>query len=456
MPPKTKASKRAILRPYQVRWAQTILKSRASLIVGPRQVGKDFTLQTLVPVEAHRVHAISPMAGVLCMNKDQRISSNFLKGAAHFARQAAAAGIYQYDPSSGKSGSVTELRWIVGEGHPFVRALPSQEDVTQGFSGSIIWNEVGANRNDPEAIWAQIRAASSAFEGFKLALISNATQRGSWLDRLLHDDDPHWRSKRAAFGSAIHITTIYDVYPDGLPPWMEEIRLSMTRAAWARWYECRFVDGGSGPLAEYMRDTAGVLPVGAATGRPILAVDPGITTDPTGVVALQPTAGGYAVSHHELWYKKPIEDQTKEILALYRALQPRLVVCDPGTQGYAIFDALRKQLGDKVVVAGKANTEAYHRQLQRMEDLTRTNSLIIPPDHSQVGDHLGEILRDEQDRVMIPYVPDGAGRRHHCDLAVAVMMASDHLPATQRVTVSAAAAPWLTGASVTSANNPFR
>jgi hypothetical protein len=450
-------TKPSLLRPYQRAWFRALLASRNSLIVGPRQVGKDFTLQTWAAYEAHRVHGISPMAGVLAMNKDQRLSSNFLRGVTHFARQCSKAGIYRYDESSGKSGSATEVRWIVGEGHAFCKALPSQPDSPQGFTGSIAWNEVGANRHDPEEIWAQVRAASSADERFRLALVSNATKRGSWLDRLLHDDEDHWRAKRAAFGANIHVTTIYDVYPEGLPAWLDEIRQSMTRAAWARWYEVRFVDGGEGPLAEYMRDVADTVDLGAEVGRPIISVDPGITTDPTGVVVLSPLTRGWRVTHSELWYQKPVDDQIEAILALYRSIRPRLVVVDPGTQGHYIYSSLQRQLGAQVVVAGKANAEAYNRQLQRLEDLTRSAAFSVPAEHHAVGEHLGEICRDERDRVVVPYVPDGPKRRHHCDLGVAVMMASDHIGATVRVAPSAAPAPsWLSGSASPSGNNPFR
>jgi hypothetical protein len=426
--------KKMILRPYQKEWYKALILNRNNLIVGPRQVGKDFVLQTWAPYEAHRVYDISPSAGLLCLNKDQRISSNYLKGTAHFARVCSKAGIFNFDPTSGRSGSVTELRWIVNEDRPFVKALPSQPSSVQGFTGSIIWNEVGANRNDPEEIWSQVVSASSAFDGLKLALVSNATARGSWLDHLLHDDDPQWVKKRQTFGSAITVASIYDIYPQGLPKRLEEIKASMTSAAWARWYECRFVDGGTGPLAEYMRNHAQDVQVGNPVGRPILCIDPGVTMDPTGVIAIQPHERGFAIVHHELWYQKPIPEQVDEIMSLYQTLRPRLLICDQGTQGYAIYNSLLQRLGKDIVVSGNAGDASYHRQLQRLEDLTRSKTLHVPEEHSRVGDHLGEVLRDEHDKVWIPYVPDGHRKRHHCDLAVAVMMASDHLPVTYTAT----------------------
>lgn len=417
-----------ILRPYQRRWMRRWMAERKSLVVGPRQVGKSFCVGLFALWEAPQVRAISPTAGVLIGSKDQRLASIMLSGIAAIAEAAERAGVFTIDSSTGRK---TEFRLADPPGT--IYALPSGPGIWQGVTGTRIWDEVGANRHDPSETWAQLDAAGTADPRYRTILISNATSQGSWLDRLLHEESEYFEAFRRVLKP--EITTIWDAYPEGLPPHLEETRSTMTRAQWRRWYECEFTRGGLGVLEELL-PLAEDLDVGSPVGRPVMGVDVGVTQDASGFVILQDHERGRKVIYSEARWRMPIEEQIDYIQALAKQHNVGAVYVDQGAQGYAVAQALVSRMG--VMAQGVSVNEATrHRGLVAIESQMGAGKFSIPSEWSQLAEHLSDVGRDERDRVTLPRVSDKQGRRHHCDLADAAMIAAAHMGSLQQAQTSA-------------------
>jgi hypothetical protein len=405
-----------ILRPYQREFVRMARQSRRALWLGPRQVGKDFVLGYM----AQRL-ALETRADVLCANKDQRQSTKFLRVVDHHLRSAQRAGLGIRDPSSGNK---LETRVMLDDGTTrTIHSLPGNPDALQGFTGPVVLNELGASRHDPDEIMAQAESVISSRPDFRLVAATNATRRGTWLHRFVEGSDDRAVRRRSRW--TIYRTTIHDVYPDGLPPHIEEIRDTMTRAAWGRWYLAEFTDAGDGTFN--LADRRDPVLTGSAGVR-LMAVDIGATRHPSALVVVEQIGDGWRVIAEDVWWGMPLGEQPSRIASVATQLGVRTVYADHGGVGKGVVQDLQALLGAERVIGSSVS--------QQTRDTGAELLLTLLP-RLQLGDgvtrdHLAEITGEPADGVHLPEVHPHGERLHHCDAADALLMLAPAMARRQR------------------------
>jgi hypothetical protein len=403
---------RTILRPHQRTHLRDVLTHRYSLRLGCRQkAGKSFVLG------AAAVMLAGGMTGtahdVLVVSSLEETAHNLIRQCRQHLR---AIGV-SHDMLDPRYGSIERIRLANG---CQIQAHPSTPESVQGFTGSIFVDEWSllAAAHDPEAMLAQALAVSSARPEFRVALCSNADHEGSWLHRFL--SDPTWAPRRE--GWAASSVDIHAIFPDGLPPEMEQIRRTMAPRQWRKFYENAFLSGAGGIFDTSALDAAASAPP-VHVGAVIMAVDPGVTRHATGYAVIR-AAGGRAEVLDAGHVVCGEADLVPRLAAIAQAFGAGRVVGDPGAAGWSVIRDLARVLGGGVVTRG-ASDKAQARWVAAMQRALARRALCIPARLDALRMDL-DTLTERDGKVHAPERPAGVpGRVIHCDAALALLSLMD-------------------------------
>jgi hypothetical protein len=298
--------------------------------------------------------------------------------------------------------------YLAGGGR--IVAMPGTPRSLQGFSGSIIWDEVSANRWDMEEGFAQALSVTSGSGDFRLILASNADVSGSWVDRFWHD--PDWAVRRQ--GWRLRITTILDANPSGLPARLLARQKTMAPAMWSRYYMCQFPGHGAGVIPRSLLSIPAKLSQGR--GQVLLGIDPGFSEsgNPTGICIIELDNGSVKVLHSDHWFGVSLETQILQIEALRKKYAISKIYVDQGGPGWHLA---QKISGAIKISVGR---DAQERWFQSLVDLVEGNRISFT--EGPVIDDVCSIIWDANGRVIVPQrpVPGGKGRIHG-DAAMALL-----------------------------------
>lgn len=402
-------------KPFQVDLINDVLSHKMTFILGSRQIGKSWTLAVIALTLASGIRLKDGTAikahDVLIVSKSLMTAKNIIAMInKHLSAAERVEGKRLRDPIRGGIQEVVLANGVT------IKAMPGTARTLQGFTGSVIVDEVSANDSDPEEMLAQSLALTSSHDHYRLIFASNADIEGSFTHKFLFDTDFSWRSRR--HGWSIKDIRLADVYPDGLPDRYLQLKRTMSEKQWKRWYENQFLGAGLGILdpAQFS-----VRPP-EDRGSLIIGVDPGFsaTGNPTGVVVLRVGQQlSVLESHH--WQGVPMETQHARIKALRQRYRGATLYIDQGVQGAYLADlCARDGATERVSVTQTARETAWHT----LENLMTSDQINWDSPNSPVVQDLLHVVWDDRGRLHLPEYPhaDGTPGRIHCDAADALLL----------------------------------
>lgn len=395
-------------KPFQREFFRDALENRYCAVLGSRQIGKSWVLGLIALTLASGANG-SPAHDVLMVSKSQETAKELIKSVTKhvIAAEKVTGRVLRHS----RLGGVQEV--VLSNGYR-VKALPGTARTLQGFTGSVIVDEVSANTSPPEELFAQALSCSSSRDYMKVILASNADVEGSWVHNFWHSSDPEWALRRD--GWKLRNYTIHDVYTDGLPNRLVKIRATIGRRQWARFYQNQFLGSGLGIL-EASQFAYGDPP---PSGRVYIGIDPGFsaTGNPTGVVVVRVGEGRIGILESEWWQGVPLAEQEARIKALRLRYPQSKIYIDQGAQGWVLAQAI-KPLGavELVSVTQNGMETAWHTLVANLPDIVwdRPQSPVVEDALSAVWDDRGRLLIPERS------YPDGRPGKIHGDALMALL-----------------------------------
>jgi len=356
-----------VIRGYQASWLSSALSSTKFAALGARQIGKGWTVALVAITLAHGYVTASgefvPPHDVIVLSKDQRTSKNMISMIRkHLDLCEQMFGVI----TSTRLGGLSEI-YLEGRGK--IVSMPGSPRSIQGFTGSVIIDELAANRWDPEELIAQGLSVTSSRNHFRFMLISNAGISGGFAHQFF-EGDGDWADRRKDF--QIFSTTIYDAYPDGLPDRLLSLRRVISPKMWARFYENSFEGAGIGILE---RGQVRAVTSAPKNLRMIMGIDPGFSDNPTGViVAGVDQQGGIYIVYSDWWFSVGIDDQAARIKQLISHYRPAKTIIDRGMAGFALES---KFSGDTSIEFIGVNAPNKQRMLATTVDLIESGRVCV-------------------------------------------------------------------------------
>lgn len=435
-----------------------VFTHRRSAILGARQViGKTAAMSYAALCisngidwrSGRRVHRIPPH-DVHLVSKSERHSQDVVR------RIKKLLGAFDVGVSEGrKQDSLTDpelgsMSRIALANGTFIYAHSSSTDSVQGFPGSVIVEEIGAAR-DPESLYAQAASATARHDHYRIALIGNASARGDWWHSLWESEEEKWIEQRATFALARH--TVEDVYPDGLPQRLEEMRLSMGERAWRKWFLCEFLDAYDRAIAAELIEIANAGAARTEAGAPVvLGIDPGGHFNPTGYCVARVGGFGCDVLQSGYWYgptgARPESDdeawvatQMQRVEELVRTFRPMRIVVDHSNMSPALGHALAQRYGSMVELRPTTN-DTQQKRWGTLSALFADCRISLPADADDLRADLARLELDgsakgrvnEMGRLVLPVKPAGKYLLH-CDIAAALLLCCEHVHELPAVSV---------------------
>lgn len=410
------AMKAGVLRPHQTKHLEDALSSKQHLHLGARQsVGKSFTLALLACVCAcgyKRGSVCVPAADVNIISKDSHTAQDLIrKVKRHLTTMERRAGLRLMDP---KLGSLSRIALINGR---YITAFSSNPDGVQGMTGHCIVDEWSKGDVDPEELLAQAASITASNPGYKVMLASNADYELSFIHKFIESPDAEWTVRRR--NMTIQVTTINDVFPDGLPPHIQAIRDIMHPDKWARFFLCRFI-GSDNPafISEHLNAAAETRTIDPDCVF-VAGLDIGFTNNPTGWVVCAISRGRVHVVK-AVHMHKPTPEQIKETVKRdVETFGIGRVWIDCGSVGWQTGNELIAELGEhrasRVTVSEKSRNNAHGVAFQ----LFATGAVhgitgVLRDDLSAMRLRNGETLE-------VPKYPGPDGCEIHCDAGEAFL-----------------------------------
>jgi phage FluMu gp28-like protein len=298
----------------------------------------------------------------------------------------------------------------------------------QGYTGTVMWDEVSLSQSDHEEMMQQALATSSAKDYYRVILATNADKYGSWVWNMWHSTDEEWKRRGKLLKK--HPVSIYDAYPNGIPNHILERKAMMSDRGWRRWYLNEFLTGDDNRFDLESIHQASKHEWNCNNGLRILSIDPGWSTtgDPSGVVVVAATGGRVEVLHSDLWFGMPEADQRAKIRELMVKHRCSRIIIDQGVGGLVMTQALKREYGDHCVYPVSFNKNKYALWSMELDKLLSEGNLKIPKHNRYLIEDLSSIEVDSKGNIHLPRVSHSVGKSmRHCDSAAALMPIVEHI-----------------------------
>lgn len=379
-----------VMRPYQQAWMRDALTNPRIAALGARQIGKGWTVALIALVLANGCvlpdGRVIPGHDVLVVSKDKRTAQNMIAMIAKHVTHIETMFGPVRDP---RRGGVQEIVFAWGSK---IVSLPGTPRAIQGFTGSVIVDELAASVHDPEELFAQGLSVASSQDYFRFVVLSNAGISGGFAHKFFQADG-EWEDRRAQF--KVSSTTIYDAYEGLLPDRFKGLQKSISPTMWSRFYENSFESSGAGILAA--RTLMPLVASAPKIGVTYLGVDPGFGNNPTGFVVVQVHGErGYATVLHSSWrFQKEIAGTADRIKQLMKHYSPRRTFIDKGFAGMAFEPYFENNQTVEFVSVNKYSKQA---DLQGMVDLIEGGKIRMLDQQEQSGNP--EVLYRDLEQVI--------------------------------------------------------
>lgn len=410
MATKKKQTPPVILSKHQQDWSRSVQENKRTFILGCRRSGKTFW------AAFHALMlALETNYPCLLVSKDERLGKDFLSYAKRHAEALKVLGVDNVE-----TDSILKINLTNGA---YLEVLPGIATALQGRTGHVFLDELGASREDAEAFMAQINAVTSRpYDVLKIVVITNATERGTWLHHFMESEEPEWEKARSVW--KIFNTTYLDV-PElsSDERLMEEIRATTSAASFERNYLNRFVNGEDTPFDYNTIYAAHGLNSTLPAHVPpyVIGIDVGVTNNPTGWVLLcRGSDGTLVVSEGGKLYNTSLEDQFEFFKKRIEEHKPSKIVVDAGSIGWGLWERLDKAYGDRIVKGG-INEKLLRDTWAALKERIRTGQLKTSV--RELLEHLEDAREDEGKLVRLSVVRHSGGFQDHCDTLDALLLA---------------------------------
>jgi len=414
-----------VLRDFQKVLLDDSLETPFVAVLGSRQIGKTRYLAILAILLAGGVSTKSgkiPAHDVYIISSTYDKAQNVIKEVQSVLIELNLIDKITHDVMGGKTSAVLKNGMTI-------MAVAGKPGCLQGYAGSCLWDEASLTEHDPADIYTQILAASSAESYYRVVMCTNADRIGSWVWEFFHSPTTEWKNVRSEF--RVHDITIYNAYPDGLPPHIElRKRMLSTGSGWSRFYLNQFVSGDQGRFDESIIKKAIAQTWSCDDGLRILSLDPGFSRNghPAGVTVVSISSGKVEVLHADLWFAVPEEQQRKQVGELVEQYNVSRILIDQGVGGLIVKDNLIRQYGEHMVKAVSVSGNKYSLWCTELEKLMTEGNLNISYDQKYLIEDLKSIEVDSRGNVVVTERAHTNGtNRIHCDAGVSLMFAMDHV-----------------------------
>jgi phage FluMu gp28-like protein len=398
-----------VFRPFQREVVEAVISGNRVGILGSRQIGKSYALAYCAILLAcgwegskgHDVKIISETD-----KKAKRIIDDVHK---HLDKMETVVGPLRQP----NRGGVAE---VVLKNGSHISAMVGKPSALQAWSGSVIVDEFSLSRFDLEELLAQALIVASSASHLRTVIATNADRDGSFVHRFWHTNkrDGSWKLLEY---------NIYDVYPQGLPDQIDQIRKTIHPQLWSRFFLNQFTSGLATCFEPELIDASqGATKPG---GVKVIGFDPGFSRHASGIVVCSVSD---ALSVHEelvLW-DTTVEDQIDHIARLMAKWDATKVVVDQGVGGLVVKQLMQNRFGHGAVKPMSVNRNKYEIWRRQLERLMMEGKLHIDPQCQHLVQDLKTLELDDRGFLKVPERVWGK-QVTHCDTAVALMMVTEML-----------------------------
>jgi len=403
-----------VFRPFQREVINAVINGNRVGVLGSRQIGKSYALAYCAILLAcgwegapgHDVKIISETDA-----KSKRIIDDVHK---HLDKMEAVCGAIR-EPNR---GGVAE---VVLKNGSKISAMVGKPSALQAWTGSVIVDELSLSRFDPEELLAQSLIVASSAPHYRTIMATNADREGSFVHRF-------WHAKKREGAWKLLEYNIHDVYPDGLPTQIDEIRKTIHPSLWQRFFLNQFTSGMETAFDPVLVESCvgDDMPLGSR----LIAYDPGFSRHAAGVVVCSVSDELHIHEERVLW-DHTAEEQIHVVEDLMRRHNATRVIIDQGVGGLVIKQLLANRLGAGAVVGQSINRNFYEVARRKIERLMMENKLRVNASCDHTIEDLKSFEIDDRGWLKVPERICSGGKVSHCDAGVAVLMATTMLDAPQ-------------------------
>lgn len=365
-----------VFREYQKDWLDSMLNNKYTGILSSRQLGKSLTIAiaSLYLALGYEDSAGKTIKGhnVFIVSKDARTSKNII---ATINKQIdTIEKIFKIKIRSTKLGGIQEVFLL---NNTKITSMPGTQSALQGFTGTVIIDELSANSWDCNELMAQAESVTIENDNYKIITCTNADVEGSYVHNFWYSDSEFWSTKRTVW--KLFNLNIYDAYPDGLPDKILRVKASMAKSMWLRFFENTFLGEGTGLLeTDYLRSRLlpnrfDLMDNSWDDGINLLGIDPGFsqTGNPTGIAIVNIKDGKVTVIHEDLWFSPTIDELIDRVGDLKRKYNVKGIKVDQGIF-MDVRERLKLKFGDFIVegmsVSGHNQYSWFHTIISLLEE----------------------------------------------------------------------------------------
>jgi len=399
------------IRGYQKNWLHLCLENDKVFLLGARQIGKSWIVALLACIIAH---GYTKTDGTHCYPHDVKIISKDKQSAKNIIAMVnkhlkIAEQVEGKLILNKRRGGVDEAVLLNGT---IIKAMPGVPTALQGFTGTVIVDEVSISRFNPEDLLDQALSVSNSKSYMKVILVSNADIQGSFVYNFFYSEEFEWRVRRKEF--VLDQVDIYRAYDNQLTDSLVSVKNTMVEKSWKRFYENQFLGAGLGIIAksEMTRFITSSKP-DLKNGIVLMGVDPGFSDkgNPTGCVVALVTRDYVHVIHADLWHGKDINWQISEITRLAQLYRPNKIYIDQGVGGYVLYKELEKK-GIGRIEGISATQSLQETSWHILESIISTCKIQIDVNcASIIIDDICSAIWDDKGRLHIPQRPFDDGRK---------------------------------------------
>jgi phage FluMu gp28-like protein len=355
-----------VLFDHQKEWYISILENKYTGILACRQIGKSYILAlsaiTIAVLENQNILVISESE-----DKAKNIISEVRE---HLQTIENVLGETIHVPKSSGTQNITLTSGKT------IKAVPGQPTALQGYTGTVLVDELAITRHDPEEMLAQALAVSSSEDKYRVVVCSNADKKGSFVHNLFCTEDDYWNERKKPW--KLFNTNIYQRFgiqewkPELLPETFQNIHSSINKKLWRRFYENAFLEAGHGRF-----DLEGykVQAFDLRGSHKIIGYDPGYTENPSGIVVAEVGDGLINILETKKLYRVEVKDQLQYIDELFNKYQPRFLVLDKGGS-IPIEQDLKRKWGKRIIPIN-VNHKFYEDTATELDYFLQTKSISI-------------------------------------------------------------------------------
>jgi phage FluMu gp28-like protein len=355
-----------VMRPFQKEILDAAMTHNKVAVLGSRQLGKTWIV-SYIAIMLGLGTKDSPGHATLVISENQAKARKIIEDIhAHLDKMEKVCGPLR----KANRGGLFEVVLINGVS---ITAKPGKPSALQGFSGSVLVDEMSLSNFDVEELFGQALIVSSAKPYFKAIFLTNADKTGTFVHSLFRNDSNEWNERRKDM--ALLEYNVYDVYEE-LPDKIVQIKNTIHQKLWRCFYLNEFVSSNISFLDHDLIEEAKTVEITHRDPITVLSYDPGFSKDGSGIVIAE-VSDKISVIEEHLIFGMEIQEQLEFIHTLLERHQIGSIVFDQGVGGIVVGQQLKRRYG-ALVKPQSINRNFYQKTSAELERLFYEGKIQIP------------------------------------------------------------------------------